>query len=728
MNNQAQPRWRQYSQPATLLAFTIILTVLLTLVFSANLVVGSQVDVIVGEPAGQNIYAESSIRYDSEVLTEQAREQARQSVPDIYTGININVLRNQDSVANEVFSFIDTVRADALADQATKITYLTAIESLQISAAMAEQILNLSQSGWTTVKNDVLRILEDVMRDEIRDTNLEAQRQSVNTRISITLDEVQEELVTNLAAQLIVPNSFLDEEATEAERTAQAEAVEPEEVRIATGQLILGIGDVVQPEHVEALEKLGVLRPEARWPVVFSIALASLLSMSMIAIYWQRYDTGGREYARYLFITGVLLLVFAVGIKAILITEERLVFLFPAAALTMLLATLLDVRLAIFITVVMAGLVGYTEASLELATFIVTGSALSVLTLRNPERFIAFFRAGLVLAVANSLVVLLFFALDNPGPTTLLELVVYAIINGLLITPGVTLGAYFILGGLFSVLTILQLQELSRLDHPLLKELLRRAPGTYHHSIMVANLAEQAAERVEANSTLVRVGAFYHDIGKMNRPPFFTENQAGVSPHESLDPYISARIIIGHVTDGLELAKKYRLPNRIQDFIAQHHGNRAVYSFYMKAVEQAGGDESDVDRERFRYPGPRPRSRETGIVLLADSVDAASTALRPNTEEAIVRLVNKIVDDHLNDAQLDNSGLTLGDIYEIRQSFVETLKGRFHVRIRYPGNEELEAPPVQGALPAGTPAGSTPAVPSVPVANPLLTGSSQEGG
>lgn len=704
------------------------MTILFTLVLSANLVVGSQVDVEVGEPAGQNVYAESSIRYDSDVLTEQERAQARQSVADIYTGINISVLRNQNSIANQIFSYIDTVRADALSDQGTKIAYLSAIEPLNISAEMAEQILDLSQTEWTTVKNDILRILEVIMRNEIRDTNLESYRQAVNTNISISLNEVQEELVTNLAAQLIVPNSFLDEEATEAERAARAEAIEPEEVRIATGQLILGIGDIVRPEHIEALEKLGVLRPAARWPVVLSIGLASLLAVSMISIYWHRYDTGGQEFARYLFITGLLLFVFISGIKIMLIAESRLVFLFPAAALTMLLATLLDVRLAIFITVVMAGLIGYTENSFELAAFIVTGSALAVLTLRSPERFIAFFRAGLVLAVSGSIVVILFYAFDNARTDSLLELVIYSMLNGLLITPGVTLGAYFILGGLFGVLTILQLQELSRLDHPLLKELLRRAPGTYHHSIMVANLAEQAAERVNANSTLVRVGAFYHDIGKMNRPPFFTENQAGVSPHDSLDPYISARIILGHVTEGLEMAKKYRLPNRIQDFIAEHHGNRAVFSFYMKAVEQAGGDETAVDKERFRYPGPRPRSRETGIVLLADSVDAASVALRPNTEEAIVRLVNKIVDDHLNDAQLDNSGLTLGDIYQIRLSFVETLKGRFHVRVRYPGNEEIDAPPVQGALPAGASLENVPVVSTVPVSNPLLGRPSQESG
>jgi putative nucleotidyltransferase with HDIG domain len=250
------------------------------------------------------------------------------------------------------------------------------------------------------------------------------------------------------------------------------------------------------------------------------------------------------------------------------------------------------------------------------------------------------------------------------------------------------MAGFYFLGSVFGIMTILQLLDLSRLDHPLLRDLLRRAPGTYHHSIMVANLAEQAAERIEANSALVRVGAFYHDVGKMHRPPFFIENQEGNNPHDSLDPYTSARIIISHVRDGLELARKHHLPHRIRDFIAEHHGERLVKNFYRKAVDMAE-DEGTIDESLFRYPGPRPRSREAAIVMLADAIDATSTALRPNTESAIVKLVNTIIEDDLLGNQLEHSGLTLGDIEQLRISFIETLKGRFHVRVAYPDNELL---------------------------------------
>jgi putative nucleotidyltransferase with HDIG domain len=186
----------------------------------------------------------------------------------------------------------------------------------------------------------------------------------------------------------------------------------------------------------------------------------------------------------------------------------------------------------------------------------------------------------------------------------------------------------------------------------------------------------------------VRVGAFYHDVGKMNRPPFFSENQNGGNPHENLDPFSSARIILSHVPDGLELARRYRLPNRIRHFIAEHHGDRVVWSFYSKALALAA-DNEEVDITRFQYAGPRPRSRETGIVQLADSIEATSRALRPTTEKEIEKIVTTLIEDHLKEGQLDDSGLTLGDIKVLRESFIKTLKGRYHMRVKYPGNEEL---------------------------------------
>ena len=356
----------------------------------------------------------------------------------------------------------------------------------------------------------------------------------------------------------------------------------------------------------------------------------------------------------------------------------------------MLLAVVFDVRFSVLVTVILGAIFGLVApSSLSLAMFAIVGGLIAILTLRDSQRIVSYFRAGLLAVLGQIAVLLIFLLPQSVEPIDMLTQSVYALGNGLL-SAAITLVGFFILGGVFGIITTLQLQDLSRLDHPLLQELLRRAPGTYHHSIMVANLAEQAAERVSANSTLVRVGAFYHDIGKINRPPFFVENQEGVNPHDSLDPFTSARIIISHVPDGLELAKRYKLPDKIQDFIAEHHGTRIVKGFYHKARAQAGEKADEVDIEKFRYPGPLPHTPESGIVMLADAVEATSSALRPDTLEAIERLVNTIVDDDVMEGQLKNSGLSLGDIEVIRASFIDTLKGRFHVRIRYPGNELID--------------------------------------
>jgi len=234
----------------------------------------------------------------------------------------------------------------------------------------------------------------------------------------------------------------------------------------------------------------------------------------------------------------------------------------------------------------------------------------------------------------------------------------------------------------------MRLIELSRPDHPLLQRLLREAPATYHHSLMVANLAEQAAERIGANAMLTRVGAYYHDVGKIARPYFFTENQAeGVNPHDRLDPSTSAEIIISHVKDGLELARRYRLPGRIRAFIPEHHGTSWVSFLYGKAVQLAG-DAALVDESDFRHHGPKPQSKETALVMLADGCEATVRAMRPTSAEEVAEIVNRVISERVADGQLSECDLTLRDLEIIRETFISALKGVFHPRIKYPQSAE----------------------------------------
>jgi len=460
---------------------------------------------------------------------------------------------------------------------------------------------------------------------------------------------------------------------------------------VTKDETLIRVGDIIAEEDIETLEELGLLQVETDFRSLISAFLVALLAVTITVLYWIQLVDIERHLTRNLTILGLLILLFVLGARLLIPGRSIYSFLYPAATFSILLAVIFESRFAIVMTAILAGLVGFIgQDSLEMAMYVAAGGFLAVLTLRDTQRINSLFRAGLFAAIANVAVILIFKLPQDIELAEIMTIVLFGILNGP-IAASLSLAGIFVIGAVFGVITPLQLQELSRMDHPLLQELLRRAPGTYHHSIMVANLAEQAAEKVKANSTLVRVGAFYHDVGKLNRPIFFSENQNGGNPHDNLDPYSSARIIISHVSDGLDLAKRYKLPSRIRDFIAEHQGDRVLKVFYEEAVEQAG-EEEEPDITQFRYKGPRPRTRESGIVQLADSIEATSSAVRPDTEEKIDKLVTKIVGEHLKESQLDDSGLTLGDIEIIKASFTETLQGRFHIRIRYPGNEEISEP------------------------------------
>ncbi|HMK08074.1 MAG TPA: HDIG domain-containing protein, partial [Anaerolineales bacterium] len=246
-------------------------------------------------------------------------------------------------------------------------------------------------------------------------------------------------------------------------------------------------------------------------------------------------------------------------------------------------------------------------------------------------------------------------------------------------------GLILLAGNLLGIVTNLQLIELSRPDHPLLLLILRNAPGTYQHSLQVSNLAEHAARAIRGNALLTRVGALYHDCGKALHPQYYIENQTpDQNVHEQLDPSSSAHIILDHVREGIELARRYRLPRQVIAFIPEHHGTLELSFQYRAALEDAGGDERQVNRKDFTYPGPRPRSKETAILMLADGVEAKARAENPRDEEAIEQLVRWVIDDRMARDQFDRTDLTLKDLDTIRRTLATTLKGMYHPRLRYP--------------------------------------------
>ena len=488
---------------------------------------------------------------------------------------------------------------------------------------------------------------------------------------------------------MIRPNTFPNEAATEDARQKARDALAPVPRSFVTNEVVVRANEPVEPEDLEALSKLGLLAPESRFATDFVQAfLAALLVTVIVGLYISRFERSLYENSRFMLLLAVIFLMVLAGAR--LVGPSAAIYLYPTAMLALLYVSLANVRVALVGTLGMAFLLGLMlNGSLELATMVAAGGFIGILTLRSTERLNNYFVAGIIIGLANAVVVTVF-NLGSIGTTPvagvgLNQLVPFSLINGVFAGAATIAGLYLVTLAI-NLPTGLKLAELSQPNQPLLQRLLREAPGTYQHSLQVANLSEQAAQTVGANAELVRVAALYHDIGKMLNPIFFSENQhfGSGNPHDALDdPYRSADIIIRHVTDGVELAKQYRLPFRLRDFILEHHGTTEVYVFYRRAVEAAGGDESAVDIGEFRYPGPRPQTRETAILMLADSCESAVRSIGPTSKHHVSEIVNDIFEGKMHGGQLDESQLTLNDIKAIQRIFVEMLQAVYHPRIDY---------------------------------------------
>jgi putative nucleotidyltransferase with HDIG domain len=374
---------------------------------------------------------------------------------------------------------------------------------------------------------------------------------------------------------------------------------------------------------------------------------------------------------------------------------NNLAYLYPLAAMAMMVVILFDMHLAFILTTVLAFLAGYfaDHSPQSMVIYLILGGWAGVLALGRGQRVNNLLWAGVYVGLVNVGAILVFNLNPDADITNLGILMLIGLLNGIF-SAGLALIGLFAIGNIAGITTSIQLTDLSRPTHPLLRQLLLKASGTYHHSLMVSNLSEQAAERIGADSLLVRVMAYYHDVGKMQRPYFFIENQPeGINVHEKLDPQISAQIIISHVKDGLNLAKKYRLPKVIREGIAQHHGTSLVKYFYYQALELANKNDRQVDEADFHYPGPRPHTKENGILMLADVSESTVRALKPGSAEEIDEIVQKVIADKLSSGELDDCDLTIADLYKIRTAFVDILQGVHHPRIKYPEQTKAEDSP-----------------------------------
>ncbi len=649
----------------------------------------------VGDVAPRTLQAPYDLEYVSQVRTEEARQAAERAVQPVYTPPDPAIARQQIERLRSTLQYISLVRVETLIPPDQKRAELAALSEISLKPESIEQIIAMSDPRWEALQQEALRVLEQVMRSPIRVDTLEVVRESVPSRVSLALSEQNAALVTELVSAFVIPNSQFSADLTAAAQKSAREAVQPIVQRYKAGETIVNGGEIITPAMMEALQQFGLIRSAQPLETYLGTAALTLLFTLLMALYaYRRQRLAFVSHPRSLLTLVLVFIVFLGGARLIIPNRTILPYVYPLAAVGLVLATLFGTEAGMIFSLVLGSLAAYgLPNALELTSYYWLSSLGGVLTLGPARRFWAFFRAGLAIAGAGMAVILAYHVPTQTWDVRgLLELLLAALTCGIA-SASVALLLQYSLAQFLSLPTPLQLLEISHPDFPLLQLFLRNAPGTYQHSLQVANLAEQAAEKIDADPLLTRVGALFHDIGKAMEAAFFVENQAPgtLDTHTDTSPEEVAARIIRHVQDGVALARKHRLPRRIEDFILEHHGTLLTRYQYNQALQREGGDPTRVDERKFRYPGPCPRSRETAILMLADAVEARARAESPKTEEELHRIVHSVIEYVQKEGQLNNAPLTLRDLSLIADSFAATLRGTYHPRIQYPSAE----PPLQ---------------------------------
>ena len=649
-----------------------------------------QVEFSVGDVAEADITAPSSVSFVSESLTEERRQEAADAVESVYvpTGPRADIretqLREYDATVSVVTSIIrqrddgELARDEVPAELERLLPELTSVHQALLQ--------DMTIAAWEHVSEAGRAVLEDAMSGVVREETISEVRAEVRSNITNELLPEERELAGDLAASVVVPNEELSDEQTAAARAAAAAAVENVIVSITEDQNVVRAGEQITELDLEELAELGLTRPRMEVATLAGNALVSAVIASLLVGFLWRFEPKlwFRNRSLLLFVLALVVTAAAMRIAA---DRTLWAYVLPSAATVLLAAILLDGAAGAAMAVTLAVLAGImNRESLQLAVYTLAGGVAVLTSIKGAERLNAFVRTGLVLAVTNIAVLAAFVLLDQRDITALLQGLAAGSVNaGLSVVLAV--GSFAVIGNLFGIMTVFQLLELANPSSRLLRRLLLETPGTYHHSVMVGNLAERAAETIGADPLLARVAAYYHDIGKMKNPLAFIENQAGSrNIHDDLSAEVSARIIASHIRDGIDLGYEHGLPVQIIGFIPQHHGTSVMSYFYGKALREVGGNEELIDTDVYRYPGPKPQTREAAILMLSDGVEASVRSLDDKDEASIRAMVDRIVDARIADGQLDDADLTLKNIAQIKEAFVQQLLGMYHSRIKYPDN------------------------------------------
>ena len=685
--------WRQYRRILTFAA----LAVAIALILSIRLNGINAVSLAVGEIAGEDIYYQgAAATYTSQIKTDEARAIAAAQVEQIFI-TDQQAVDNLTANINQYFQEIKNFQAAGMEDVAALAERLPGTYEEETLQAIVE----LPAEDITALQELLQTIVHEVYAQGILKEDIPQAREKIAAAIASSTVTGQKELfLKSLAEGLeLLPNKEYDALTTaQAVEEAMAE-INAVQVTVQPGEKLVSRGSMVTDYQLEALQALGLYRETALSSPYIGTLLLAVVCCILLYYYLKLFQPQIFQNLNRITLFAVVITVTLLLCKIIsLITVENgsdlnqlIGYMLPAGAATMLISVLLARDAAIFCTVLFAvftGIITNGNFSCVLVT-ISSGLTAAYCASRLNQRS-QFVGANVYIAAANAAVILGYGLIQNYDLTYIGLGMVFGLANSLLCTI-LAMGVLPFLESGFGITTVLRLLELSNSNNPLLKRLMMEAPGTYNHSILVGNLAEAAADAIAADPLLVRVASYYHDIGKLRRPYFFIENQhPGENPHDKLQPAVSAMIITSHVTEGGQMLRQEKFPQEIIDLVEQHHGTGFLSFFYHKALEQAE-DKDKIKKDDFRYKGPKPQTREAGLVLLADSVQAAVQSLNGvPSKEQMAQVVEDIIKGKIEDGQLQQCPLTFKDLQLISQSFLTVLGGMYHQRIAYPALDKEE--------------------------------------
>lgn len=664
----------------------LLIVVTLFLVIYGLLIIVSmpaRYDLTVGRPSPRTIYAPRD--FIDEYSTEQLRAQAADSVPDVYD-YNPAVL---ERALREIGVFFDRVveikdNLDIELDQ--KVNILMREVPGELPYSTVEALVAADMATLRDLQGRLNNTVQDVFENGIKENEVDSAKRQISREIALypfsaNLKRVAETLVEPYVSKNMIYNA----RATEEQREQARAEVEP--VIILRNTLLVSEGEPVTERQMAQLETLGLIRgQQADYLGYIGLFTLLLIIFILVGIYIYIFVNEVFKKPNLLTLMGLIFIITMIFAVAATYFSG---YLIPVAIGVILITVMFGYKLAVIINLVLALMVGLiTGGDFTFILVALAGGLVSIYAVTRLSQRSDLARAGFYVVVTNVAVIIsthLFFGNVSFEPDSLVNLgysMAAGVGNGLL-SAVVAIGMLPYLESLFGVTTSITLLELSNPNHPLLRQMLMKAPGTYYHSMMVSNLAEAAAEAVKADTLLARVGSYYHDIGKLKRPYFFSENQlSGENPHTKLSPNLSALIIGAHPKDGMELGQKHKLPEDILDIAQQHHGTSMISFFYQQALENS--EREKVSADKFRYEGPKPRSKEAAIIMLSDAVEAGVRSLSKPTSNRVETMIKRMIREKLEDGQLDQADLTLKELDQIADAFVYIMSGIYHSRIEYP--------------------------------------------